>query len=233
LETRGGHLVYTQKETPLLSHGPSVERTYYFDTSFEKKDQTTEFNYLFNFKNRSRFSLGFQNQFIELLSDFDPLRTGKAELQKGTEHRWNSITLSYDAKPQNRFTYSLKALTGGYYNKGKRSAFLGEFRYRFQPFLELSSVANFNQINLPAPWNDNSFWLLGMKANLTFTNTLFFSNLFQYNEQLGLWNFNSRFQWRYKPASDIFLVFNSNEISVPNLSTGWNLTLKINYWLNL
>jgi len=233
LETRGGHLVYTQKETPLLSHGPSVERTYYFDTSFEKKDQTTEFNYLFNFKNRSRFSLGFQNQFIELLSDFDPLRTGKAELQKGTEHRWNSITLSYDAKPQNRFTYSLEALTGGYYNKGKRSAFLGEFRYRFQPFLELSSVANFNQINLPAPWNDNSFWLLGMKANLTFTNTLFFSNLFQYNEQLGLWNFNSRFQWRYKPASDIFLVFNSNEISVPNLSTGWNLTLKINYWLNL
>ncbi|MDA7694249.1 carbohydrate binding family 9 domain-containing protein [Flavobacteriaceae bacterium] len=233
LETRGGHLVYTQKETPLLSHGPSVERTYYFDTSFEKNDQTTEFNYLFNFKNRSRFSLGFQNQFIQLLSDFDPLRTGIAELKKGTEHRWNSITLSYDSKPQNRFTYSIEALTGGYYNSGKRTAFLGEFGYRFQPFLELNSVVNFNQINLPAPWSDNAFWLLGMKANLTFTNTLFFSNLFQYNEQLGLWNFNSRFQWRYKPASDIFLVFNSNEISVPNLSTGWSLTLKINYWLNL
>ena len=233
LETRGGHLVYTQKETPLLSHGPSVERTYYFDTSFEKNDQSTEFNYLFNFKNRSRFSLGFQNQFIQLLSDFDPLRTGIAELKKGTEHRWNSITLSYDSKPQNRFTYSIEALTGGYYNSGKRTAFLGEFGYRFQPFLELNSVVNFNQINLPAPWSDNAFWLLGMKANLTFTNTLFFSNLFQYNEQLGLWNFNSRFQWRYKPASDIFLVFNSNEISVPNLSTGWSLTLKINYWLNL
>jgi len=233
LETRGGHLVYTQKETPLLSHGPSVERTYYFDTSFEKNDQSTEFNYLFNFKNRSRFSLGFQNQFIQLLSDFDPLRTGIAELKKGTEHRWNSISLSYDSKPQNRFTYSIEALTGGYYNSGKRTAFLGEFGYRFQPFLELNSVVNFNQINLPAPWSDNAFWLLGMKANLTFTNTLFFSNLFQYNEQLGLWNFNSRFQWRYKPASDIFLVFNSNEISVPNLSTGWSLTLKINYWLNL
>ncbi|MFQ3340779.1 MAG: hypothetical protein ACI9TK_000433, partial [Flavobacteriaceae bacterium] len=65
------------------------------------------------------------------------------------------------------------------------------------------------------------------------TNKIFFSNLFQYNEQLGLWNFNSRFQWRYKPASDLFLVFNSNEINVPNLSNGWNLTLKVNYWLNL
>ena len=74
---------------------------------------------------------------------------------------------------------------------------------------------------------------MGVKANLTFTNTIFFSNLFQYNEQLGLWNFNSRFQWRYKPASDIFLVFNNNEINIPSISTGWSLTLKINYWLNL
>ena len=92
---------------------------------------------------------------------------------------------------------------------------------------------NYNQIELPAPWNENSFWLLGLKANLTLTNKIFFSNLFQYNEQLGLWNFNSRFQWRYKPASDIFLVFNSNEIIVPKVSRGWSLTLKVNYWLNL
>ena len=124
-------------------------------------------------------------------------------------------------------------ITGGYYDNGKRNAFLGEFGYRFQPYLELSSLINYNQIELAAPWNTNSFWLLGIKSNLTLTNKIFFSNLFQYNEQLGLWNFNSRFQWRYQPASDIFLVFNSNEISVPNVTTGWNLTLKVNYWLNL
>jgi hypothetical protein len=199
----------------------------------DNKDQLISLKYLFNFKNRSQLSIGFQNQFIQLLSNFDPLRTGIAFLDEGTNHKWNNFTISYNSKPQNRFTYSLETITGGYYSEGKRSAFMGEFGYRFQPFLELSSVVNFNQINLPAPWYNNSFWLLGVKANLTFTNTIFFSNLFQYNEQLGLWNFNSRFQWRYKPASDIFLVFNSNEISIPSISTGWSLTLKINYWLNL
>lgn len=233
LQATGGYLYYTNKETPLLSHGPRVGRTYYFDTDFNKKDQTQQLDYLFNFKNRSRFTLGIRRQYIELLTDFDPLRTQIAKLTAGTKHEWNSFTFSYDAKPQNRFTYSAELITGGYYDNGKRNAILGEFGYRFQPYLELSSLVNYNKIELPAPWNTNSFWLLGIKSNLTLTNKIFFSNLFQYNEQLGLWNFNSRFQWRYKPASDIFLVFNSNEISVPNVATGWNLTLKVNYWLNL
>ena len=233
LQAKGGHLIYTKNKTSLLSHGPSIAQTYFFNSKWDNKDQLISFKYLLNFKNRSQISIGFQNQFIKLLSNFDPLRTGIAILKAGTIHRWNSFMISYNAKPQNRFTYSLETITGGYYNEGKRFAFLGEFGYRFQPFLELSSVVNFNQINLPDPWKNNSFWLLGVKANLTFTNTIFFSNLFQYNEQLGLWNFNSRFQWRYKPASDIFLVFNSNEISIPSISNGWSLTLKINYWLNL
>ena len=233
IQATGGYLYYTKKDTPLLSHGPRVGRTHYFDTDFDKKDQTQQFDYLFNFKDRSRFTMGIRTQYIELLSDFDPLQTLIAKLASGTTHQWNSFTISYDAKPQSRFTYSAEVITGGYYDNGKRNAFLGEFGYRFQPFLELSSLVNYNQIQLPAPWNTNSFWLLGLKSNLTLTNNIFFSNLFQYNEQLGLWNFNSRFQWRYKPASDIFLVFNSNEITVPNLATGWNLTLKVNYWINL
>lgn len=233
LQATGGYLYYTKKDTPLLSHGPRLGRTYYFDTDFDKKDQIQQLDYLFNFKNRSKFTLGIRRQYIELLADFDPLRTQIAKLAAGTQHQWNSFSLSYDAKPQNRFTYAAEVITGGYYDNGKRNAFLGEFGYRFQPYLELSSLINFNQIELAAPWNTNSFWLLGIKSNLTLTNKIFFSNLFQYNEQLGLWNFNSRFQWRYQPASDIFLVFNSNEISVPNVTTGWNLTLKVNYWLNL
>ena len=233
IQATGGYLYYTKKDTPLLSHGPRVGRTHYFDTDFDKKDQTQQFDYLFNFKDRSRFTMGIRTQYIELLSDFDPLQTLIAKLASGTTHQWNSFTISYDAKPQSRFTYSAEVITGGYYDNGKRNAFLGEFGYRFQPFLELSSLVNYNQIQLPAPWNTNSFWLLGLKSNLTLTNNIFFSNLLQYNEQLGLWHFNSRFQWRYKPASDIFLVFNSNEITVPNLATGWNLTLKVNYWINL
>ena len=234
LQALAAHLFYTADETiSLLSHGPSVERIYFFDTDWDKKDLSNHFKYLFNFKNRSQFSLGIQRQFIELLSNFDPLRNQIATLKAGTQHEWITYTAAYNAKPQNRFTYSLEALSGGYYQEGTRTAFSGEFGYRFQPYLELNSLLNFNHIDLPQPWDTTEFWLLGFKANITFTNTLFFSNLYQYNEQLGLWNFNSRLQWRYKPASDLFIVFNSNEMQLPQLSSGWNLTFKLNYWLNL
>ena len=234
LQALGAHLFYsTEETTPILSHGPSVERTYFFDTDWDKKDLSNQFKYVFNFKNRSQFSLGVRRQYIELLSDFDPLRNQIATLKAGTQHEWNTYTAAYNAKPQNQFTYSLEALSGGYYQEGTRTAFSGEFGYRFQPYLELNSLLNFNHIDLPQPWDTTEFWLLGFKANITFTNTLFFSNLYQYNEQLGLWNFNSRLQWRYKPASDLFIVFNSNEMQLPQFSSGWNLTFKLNYWLNL
>ena len=233
IQAKAAYLNYIKDKTSLLSHGPSLNQTYFFDTLFENKDKLTTLQYRFNFINRSRLSISFRNQFVKLLSDFDPLRTGISELKADSEHTWNNFTISYNSKPQNRFTYSLETIAGGYYSKGKRKAIFSELSYRFQPFLELNSVINYNQIKLPYPWKENSFWLLGFKANLTFTKTIFFTNLFQFNEQLGLWNFNSRFQWRYKPASDIFLVFNSNEIIFPSISTGWNLTFKINYWLNI
>ena len=54
LQATGGYLYYTNKETPLLSHGPRVGRTYYFDTDFNKKDQTQQLDYLFNFKKNWR-----------------------------------------------------------------------------------------------------------------------------------------------------------------------------------
>ncbi|CAI8151979.1 MAG: Uncharacterised protein [Formosa sp. Hel3_A1_48] len=163
---------------------------------------------------------------------FDPVRTGLQLLEKGSIHQWDTFSIKYNSQPQSLLTYAVEGLAGGYYENGKRIGVLSEIGYRFQPFLSLNSIVQFNQITLPQPWGKNKFWLLGLKADLTLTNTIYFSNLFQYNEQLNLWNFNSRFQWRYQPASDIFLVFNSNEINYPEASKNWSLSLKLNYWLN-
>ena len=95
LHSRAGHLIYLKNEKSLLSHGPRIEQTFFFNTNWDNKDRLTSLKYLFNFRNRSRLSIGFQNQFIQLLSDFDPLRNGISTLQEGTEHNWNSLIVSY------------------------------------------------------------------------------------------------------------------------------------------
>ena len=227
------HLFYTKKTVGLLSHGPEINRSYYFSPNLDKTDQIDRFSYNFNFNNRSALELSYQDQYAQLTAPFDPTRTSGIYLQRGSEHQWGQWGLAFNSRPQDRFTYTLESTFGGYYYEGRRIGINSTMGYRFQPILGLSAIVNYNQIQLAAPWEDTSFWLYGFKADLTLTNKLFFTNLYQYNEQLGLWNFNSRFQWRYQPASDIYLVFNSSEVNFPTYDQQWSLTLKINYWLNL
>jgi hypothetical protein len=43
---------------------------------------------------------------------------------------------------------------------------------------------------------------------------------------------NSRFQWRYRPASDLFLVYTNNYFQPPLDERTHTLTLKLVYWFN-
>lgn len=227
------YLFFPSQDSKVLSHGPLVGSIQYFNFDGLGIDRGTQLGYELNFKNRSEMVFTFENQFIVLQNPFDPIRTGIHSLKERSEHRWNSINLEYDSKPQSLFTYALKSSYGGYFKDGKRWFFFSEMSYRFQPYVELNTLVSYNHIELEEPWGSNGFWLLGVKSNFTFTRNIFFSNLYQYNEQQKLWNFNSRFQWRYKPASDIFLVFNSSDTRMLTPNRNWNLTLKINYWINL
>ena len=227
------YLFFPSQDSKVLSHGPMVGSIQYFNFDGLGIDRGTQLGYELNFKNRSEMVFTFENQFIVLQNPFDPIRTGIRSLNALTEHRWNSVNLEYNSKPQSLFTYALKSSYGGYFQDGKRWLFFSEMGYRFQPYIELNTLVSYNHIELEEPWGSNGFWLLGVKSNFTFTRNIFFSNLYQYNEQQKLWNFNSRFQWRYKPASDIFLVFNSSDTRMLTTNRNWNLTLKINYWINL
>lgn len=227
-----GYLFY-KNNSRIVSHGPGFMKTYFFNKSHEKTDLLDQFSYVINFANRSSVNVFINKTYIKLLTDFDPLRSEIKSLKEGSIHKWNSYVLEFNSRPQKKFTYKINGLIGGYYQNGNRKSLSAELGYRIQPYISLNSIINYNSINLESPWGNSKFWLVGSKLDLTLTNKLFFSNLYQYNEQFDLWSFNSRLQWRYKPASDLFLVFNSNEVIIPYKIRSWNINLKLNYWLNL
>ncbi|MFC0181085.1 hypothetical protein ACFFJX_00265 [Pseudarcicella hirudinis] len=76
-------------------------------------------------------------------------------------------------------------------------------------------------------------WLITPKLDFTFTNKLFFTTFIQYNKQLSNLNINARLQWRYKPASDLFLVYTDNYFSDNLLAKNRAVVLKFTYWWNL
>ncbi len=226
-----GYLFYPDKGK-ILSHGPKWISIHYFDEDWNNTDYLNLLQYYLNFRNRSTFVLTLINEYVELLDPFDPTGTGKPELPAGSKHYWNAVRMNYSSRPQSMFTYSIGTRVGRYYEDGSWTSLNTEFGYRFQPYVSLSSVVNYNNIRMPAPWNTTDFWLIGAKADITFTNKLFFATLFQYNEQTRNFNLNARFQWRYKPASDLFVVYTNDYLQPPYSQRSQSLTVKLVYWFN-
>ncbi|GLU43606.1 DUF5916 domain-containing protein [Allomuricauda sp. NBRC 101325] len=216
----------------VVSHGPKYSGFYFFDPSMNSTDYVSIVGYQVNFLNRSSVSLDVFNEYVQLLAPFDPTNTGKEELEAGTTHHWNGVFMQYSSKPKSLFTYALTSRLGRYFSGGYRTNLNAQLGYRFQPYARLGATLSYNNLDLPGPWYTTDFWLVGTEADITFTNKLFWNTLFQYNEQNNNFGINSRLQWRYAPASDLFLVFNNNEQLSPLEGNLWSLTLKFTYWFN-
>ena len=83
------------------------------------------------------------------------------------------------------------------------------------------------------PWGTTTFWLAGPRIDVTFTNKVYLTTFVQYNEQVDNVNINARFQWRYAPASDLFIVYTDNYFPEPFNVKNRALVLKLTYWWNL
>ena len=225
--------LFFPKKGNLLSHGPKIYSINYFDQSFNKTDHSNYAGYNLNFRNRAVLTAWLSNDYVKILQPFDPTNMGAATLATGSEHRWNSLSTSFVSKPQSLFTYSFSTRYGGYYADGTRLNITSEVGYRFQPYVSLAVSSSYNDIHLPAPWEQTDFWLIGPRVNVTMTNKVYFTGFVQYNEQKDNINVNTRLQWRYKPASDLFIVYTDNYL--PGQFTVKNrfLVLKLTYWWNI
>jgi len=226
-----GYLFFP-KRSIVLSHGPRYVGSYYYNTSFKKTDNENILLYIFNLRDQSIFDVWLGNDYVQLLQPFDPTNSGKDSLAVGTVHRWKAWGIEYFSKPQRLLTYSISTRVGGYYANGKRYNVNADIGYRFQPYASITLSTVYNRIQLPQPWVNTTFWLIGPRIDLTFTNKLFLTTFIQYNNQQKNINLNARLQWRYHPASDLFLVYTDNYYSSPLFVRNRAFVLKLTYWWN-
>ncbi|CCH00845.1 hypothetical protein FAES_2836 [Fibrella aestuarina BUZ 2] len=229
--------------TRILSHGPQLSGFYVVDPAGRRSDYEGVLGYQFVFRSRSAFLVWAASDYVRLLQPFDPTNTGREPLSTGSTHRWQAWGTTFISKPQQLFTYGFSTRYGGYYADGTRLNVTADLGYRFQPYVSLAVNANYNDIRLPAPWNNTKFWLVGPRFDLTMTNTLYLTTFIQYNEQQRNMNVNARIQWRYKPASDLFIVYTDNYLPTTGLPNMDNVgpflvknravVLKWTYWWNL
>lgn len=224
--------LFFPKSGIILSHGPQLNFTDYYDVNFKPTDNRSFLAYQVTFRDRSVLTGLVEHDYVKLQMPYDPTNYIGYNLPIGQESRWNNAELSYFSGPQQLFTYDLTLDYGGYYDNGKKISVANDVGYRFQPYVNIQIATSYNDLRLPQPWGDKAFWLVGPRIDVTMTNKFYLTGFFQYNEQGKNININTRLQWRYRPASDFFIVYTDNYLPRPFFVKNRGLVFKFTYWLN-
>ena len=215
----------------IANHGPDLMYQSIFDPQWNHTDQTIQFKYEVVFLDRSNVSFNLRREYIKLRNPFDPTHTTGDTLLAGTDYRWNEAEIVYQSDPRSLLNYDLTAGYGGFFH-GKRGYLEGNLKYRLQPYGSIGLNLEYNDLNFPEPYEDVEFWLLGPKFDVTFTRSLFLTVFWQYNEQIDNINTNIRFQWRYAPVSDLYIVYTDNYFPENFREKNRALVAKLSYWFN-
>ncbi|MEL6250800.1 MAG: DUF5916 domain-containing protein [Bacteroidota bacterium] len=228
-----GSYKHYPKEGPLVFMGPAYEANQNYIPGGTLTDQDYLLTYEFRFKNTTQLALGVAYTYQQLTFDFNP--TFNPDYDKylaGEEYDWNTVGLSFQSDTRKTVNLALEGRYGGLYN-GTRLNLSGTLNARYQPYGNISLVFDYNRLDLPENYGKEDFFLIGPRIDLTLTDAIFLTTYFQYNSLIDNINLNARFQWRYQPASDFFIVYTENYFPQDFMSKNRALVFKLTYWLNL
>jgi hypothetical protein len=215
----------------IANHGPGMKFDVLMDPAFKLTDRETQMFYHVEWMNRSIAQVNVRSTYVLLQAPFDPTNSGGVPLPAGEEFIWKDVSATFTSDIRKPFNYLLAGRYGGYYN-GTGWNINGELNYRVQPYGSMAIVSSYNNIVLPSPYSSAKFILIGPRLDFTFTAKVFFTSLVQYNDQIDNINLNLRFQWRFAPVSDLFIVYTENSYPQDHNIKNRGLVLKISYWFN-
>jgi hypothetical protein len=195
-------------------------------------DHRYELGYNLTFSSQAFINLNLVEEYTLLFDDFDPTRTDGVPLPAGTDYTYRYIQLRMRTDERKALVARLNGSAGQFFN-GERYSVGGNLNYRFQPYGNIGVDVQYNSILLPDPHNSADLLLIGPRVDITFSRSVFLTGLFQYNNQVDNFNTNIRFQWRFKPVSDLYVVYTDNYFASDYTNKNRSLIVKLTYWLNL
>lgn len=220
-----------------------IEGNLSYALDFQPTDRDVALYCTVNLKDQTSLNLALWNAYTYLFEPFDPTnlyRPGTEPLPGQQGYTYSGARFRFTSSTSYNLQGNLDVNAGQFFN-GDRIGVQGEIGYRWQPIGTFTMSYSYNRIRLPGPYASADFWLLGPRAELSFSRKVFASAFFQWNTQSNNFNINARLQWRFAPVSDIFLVYTDNSFAeaVPDtrarflLPKNKALVLKAVYWLNL
>ena len=215
----------------IADHGPAFKLDMLFDPSMKITDRETQLLYQVEWMNKSILVFDVKETYQKLLAPFDPTNTQSVPFAANQKFNWKEMGISFTSDIRKPLNLLVSTRYGGYY-EGTRGTVYTELYYRVQPYGSLALISSYNNISMPLPYKSAGFYLIGPRIDFTFTDKIFFTSLVQYNNQIKNTNLNLRFQWRFAPVSDLFIVYTENSFPSDHRIKNRGLVLKISYWFN-
>lgn len=215
--------------------GPSVDFQNIYIPGGTLTDRTYTGAWDFRFLNTTQIKVSYNYVYQRMTNTFNPVDSEKYTMfQQGEEYDWHNVMVTFQSNIRKLLNTTFQSSYGGFYN-GTNFNFTGQLNYRYQPYGNISMRVDYNDVRLKEGYGKEKLFLIGPRIDLTFTDKLFLTTYVQYNNLLDNVNLNARFQWRYKPASDFFIVYTENYLpGVEGLrSRNRALVFKFTYWFNL
>ena len=247
LEPFGTYTIFPKKSKYIQSHKVSGRWNYYTDLNYKRQDDYREVSVNSKLLNTAETYLAVARNYIGLNRAFDPTEpyidsdtTTKYEI--GENFINYSVSVGFWSNITTALSYKINFDYGEYF-RGTKLGSRFEVNYRYQPYFKFSVLINNNTIDLP-DFEKTNLLRFGPKVEVTLTNNFFLNYYLQYNSVLKTLSNNARLQWRFKPLSDLFLVYTDNYSATNDFSgndaiiniqgkQNWALVFKFVYWLNL
>lgn len=209
--------------------GPTFHSDLYTSSSYDYQEHYNEITLLLRLKNTSSFEVLYTEGAPRLLFPFT--LDGLDAVFPSGNYPSHQLALAYDTGKQRRFFGKVRVDYGDAF-LGDQFSFSTEWNYRHKYYAVLGlSIAHEELINFPDEYGAARFTLVGSKIEISFNKNLFFTTFVQFNTQSNNFNINSRFNWRFRPMSDLFVVYTENYTTSGLDIKDRALVLKFNYWI--
>ncbi|MBC7863158.1 MAG: carbohydrate binding family 9 domain-containing protein [Bacteroidia bacterium] len=224
------HRYFYPKNSKINKHGPGLYIDHYRNSDLLPTDLLLKPSYNIYFTNTCSLQVEYDYIFTKLLFATDITFSGDTTIAAG-KYSYQNMNVIFKTDARKKLHANFTANYGSYFN-GNKFSLTSEIVFRKQPWGIFTFAYTRDEIWIPDPKQYKVLNLFGPKIELSFSRSLFFTTFLQYNAQVNNFNINSRIQWRFKPMSDLYIVYSDNYIANNFTKKNRALVIKLVYWFS-
>ncbi|MEK0421696.1 MAG: hypothetical protein RLZZ161_1547 [Bacteroidota bacterium] len=221
--------IFYPKSSVINNFSVNLYNSTYTDSNYRITEAITTFSGKMLLQNSASFRLAANREFFWLFQPFNPVNPRDTNFLSTGEYHFQSMSASATSNNRKPLNGSLECQYGTYFG-GEKLSLTVATQYRFQP--RFLFTINYRRIDIDIPrLGKSTLNLVGAKTEYSLNTIMYFTAFLQYNTQAQNVNINVRYQWRYRPMSDFFVVYSEN-YDPQFLAKNRSLAFKWVYWFN-